>query len=130
MHGKELLEELVQMRGVAFISDLHALLWTGETVQPVTAIPDDQFALEEWNEALQYLFDCRRTCCSVGEAKQLFSILADQYGRYTQPLPKRGPPCLRQIPAKQQELENHVQVLKLLLFLLNIFSYKSTGSGL
>ena len=54
MHGKELLEELVQMRGVAFISDLHALLWTDETVQAVTAIPDDQFALEEWNEALQY----------------------------------------------------------------------------
>ena len=81
MHGKELLEELVQMRGVAFISDLHALLWTGETVQAVTAIPDDQFALEEWNETLQYLFDCRRTCCSVGEAKQLFSVLADQYGR-------------------------------------------------
>ena len=64
MHGKELLEELVQMRGVAFISDLHALLWTGETVQAVTAIPDDQFALEEWNEALSQAAGRRIFCPS------------------------------------------------------------------
>ena len=76
MHGKELLDELVRLRGVAFISDLHAFAWTEEVLQAVQAIPESKFPLKQWNDALCYLFDCHQPCRSVADAKAQFISLA------------------------------------------------------
>ena len=64
-----LLERFQEKAGCPFLSDLHSGAFLEEIKAAALSIPDEEFSLREWNEAVSYITAQHDPARTVQEAK-------------------------------------------------------------
>ena len=60
---------IMEYTGVEYLSDLHSRSVWGAVISFLEDLGDDDYPVEQWNEAINYIFGLKVSFSTVGQAK-------------------------------------------------------------
>lgn len=74
MKKQSLLQEIQEVTGFSYLSDLHQAFFNKRIENYIAEIPMDKYSLEEWQDAVNYILDIEENYADIDQArKRLFS---------------------------------------------------------